>query len=58
MQLWVRGGVLGDLKQRLKDIIKHLLEVLNHARLLVDIVQTGDLPGTDRQGGDWVKNYY
>ena len=43
MQLRVRGGVLGDLKQRLKDVVKHLLEVLYHSRLLVDVVQTGYL---------------
>ena len=43
VQLGVSGGVLGDLKQRLKDVVQHLLEVLDHARLLVDVVQPRDL---------------
>lgn len=39
MQLRVSGRIGRHLKQRLKDIVQHLLEVLNDTGFLVHVVQ-------------------
>ena len=43
MQHWVQGGVNRNIKQRLENIFQHFLEVLDDARFLVDLVESGDL---------------
>ena len=43
MQLGVGVGVLGDLKERLEDVVQQLLEVLYDALLLVQIIQPWQL---------------